>query len=247
MEESLKKYYFILVVAVILGCSLILSSMIATNGFVKVKAKENTITVTGSAKKQIVSDQIVWSGTFSSTASDLSTAYTMLDASNDKVKKYLVSKGIKEKEIVFSSINTNPIYLILPNGSYSNQIDSYQLTQSVEIRSKEVDKITELSRQATELINEGVEFQSNSPEYFYTKIADLKVTMMGEATKDARNRADQIAESAGNKVGNLRYAKMGVIQITPLYSTEISDYGINDTMSLEKEITAVITCKFEIK
>jgi len=40
---------------------------------------------------------------------------------------------------------------------------------------------------------------------------------------------------------------MGVFQITPLYSTEVSDYGINDTSSLEKEITAVVTCTFEIK
>jgi hypothetical protein len=55
-----------------------------------------------------------------------------------------------------------------------------------------------------------------------------------------------IAENAGNKLGDLNYADMGVMQITPLYSNEIDDYGINDTSSLEKEITAVVHCQFEI-
>jgi hypothetical protein len=32
-----------------------------------------------------------------------------------------------------------------------------------------------------------------------------------------------------------------------LNSTEVADYGINDTSSLNKEITAVVTCTFEMK
>jgi hypothetical protein len=70
--------------------------------------------------------------------------------------------------------------------------------------------------------------------------------MLAEATKDARKRAEMIVENAGNKLGDLKYADMGVMQITPLYSNEVDDYGINDTSSLEKEITAVVHCQFEI-
>lgn len=247
MDENKMRSVTYALVALILALGMVLSSVIATNGFVKVKGKENTITVTGSAKKQITSDLIVWDGTFSTNSANLSDAYKQLTVSREKVKNYLKNQGIDNKEIVFSSINTNIVYQTLANGSYSNTIDHYQLTQTVTIRSKNVDKITELSRQATDLINDGVEFQSMPPQYFYTKIADLKVEMLAQATKDARTRAEQICDAAGNKVGDLRYAKMGVIQITPLYSTEISDYGINDTSSLDKEITAVISCKFEIK
>ena len=99
----------------------------------------------------------------------------------------------------------------------------------------------------TELLNEGVAFRSDPPQYLYTKLADIKVTMLAEATKDATKRAGMIAENAGSKLGDLTYADMGVMQITPLYSKEVSDYGINDTYSLEKEITAVVHCTFEIK
>ena len=71
--------------------------------------------------------------------------------------------------------------------------------------------------------------------------------MLAEATKDARKRAEMISQNAGNELGELKYADMGVIQITPLYSNEISDYGMNDTYSLEKEITAIVHCEFKIK
>ncbi len=235
------------IVAVILALGLIMSSAIATGGFVSVKSKDTTITVTGSAKKQITSDLITWSGYFSASAPTTAEAYTQLKLGQSKVRSYFLSQGIAEKEMIFSSINTSPIYEILPNGNYSNVVGAYQLGQSVTIRSKDIEKITELSRNATDLINEGVEFASDPPQYMYTGIADLKVEMLAEATKDARTRAEQIAQSAGSKVGKLRYAKMGVFQITPLYSNDVSDMGVNDTSSMEKEITAVVTCKFAIE
>jgi hypothetical protein len=130
---------------------------------------------------------------------------------------------------------------------YSNQVDSYRLFQNVEIRSSDIDKITNISRSATDLINEGVQFQSNAPQYFYTKLADLKIDMIGLATEDAKARAEKMLSATGNKVGKLNSANVGVFQITPLYSGEISDYGINDTSSIEKEITSVVTCEFEVK
>ena len=235
------------VVAGILALGLVLSAAIVTGGLVRIKAQDATITVTGSAKKPITSDLIVWSGYFSATSYSTSEAYTQLKANQSKVKSYFLAQGVPEEEMIFSSINTSPIYEILPSGNYSNFVSAYQLGQSVTIRSQDVDKITQLSRQATDLINEGVDFSSDPPQYIYTQIAELKVEMLAEATKDARVRAEQIAASAGSRVGALRYAKMGVIQITPLYSSEISDYGINDTSSLEKDITAVVSCQFAIK
>ncbi|WAM34206.1 hypothetical protein OTK00_000385 [Caldicellulosiruptor morganii] len=71
--------------------------------------------------------------------------------------------------------------------------------------------------------------------------------MLSLATEDAVRRAKQIAKSTGSSVERLKSASMGVFQITPLYSTEVSDYGINDTTSIDKEITAVVNCEFIIK
>lgn len=247
MNEQKSKITANIVIAVIAAVAIVAASLILANGVEKVKGGGNRIIVTGSAKQQITSDLIVWTGNFSAKSPALQEAYGILEADKGKVHDYLIGQGVPEDAIVFSSINTTTNYIVLPNGMYSSDIDYYELNQTVTISSGEIEKITDISRKVTELINEGIQFQSNSPQYMYTKIADMKVTMLAEATKDAKKRAEMIAENAGNKLGNLKYADMGVIQITPLYSNEVSDYGMNDTYSLEKEITAIVHCEFEIQ
>ncbi|MEA4847459.1 MAG: SIMPL domain-containing protein [Clostridiaceae bacterium] len=244
-EENRKNIAFVLV-AVILAAGLIIATSIVTNGIVEIKGNRS-ITVTGSAKQQIKSDLIEWTGSFSCQAELMPDAYARLKADSEKVKNYLKGKGIKVEDMVFSSIDTNPVYEMNYNGMYTNKIIAYRLNQRVQLSSPDVDKLSQVAREATELINEGIEFQSYPPQYYYTKIADLKVSMLAEATKDAKNRAEQISQNTGSNIGALKSAKMGVFQITPLYSTEVADYGINDTSSLEKEITAVVTCTFEMK
>ncbi|HYE68870.1 MAG TPA: SIMPL domain-containing protein [Anaerovoracaceae bacterium] len=247
MNEMKSKITSNIVIAVIVGIALVASSMFLADGVAAIKGGNNKIIVTGSAKQQITSDLIVWTGSFSAKSPALQEAYTRLEADKAKVMNYLLKQGVPEDKIVFSSINTNTYYIVLPSGQYTSDVDYYELNQTVTISSGEIDKITEISRNVTELINEGIQFQSNAPQYMFTKIADMKVTMLAEATKDARKRAEMIAENAGNTLGKLTYADMGVIQIAPLYSNEVSDYGMNDTYSLEKEITAIVHCEFEIK
>lgn len=246
MNENKHRTIGNIIVALILVGGLIAATIIGTNGLITIKSSRTSIVVTGSAKQQITSDLIVWSGYFNSQAPVLKDAYTTLEANREKVKNYLVKQGIKEADLKFSSITTSVYYVTNDYNVMTNQIDYYDLSQNIEITSSEIDKVTDISRNATELLNEGVQFQSNPPQYMYTKLSDIKVTMLAEATKDARERAEKIAENAGSKLGGLTYADMGVMQITPLYSNEISDYGINDTYSLEKEITAVVHCTFEI-
>ncbi len=247
MNESKGKIASNITIAIILVIGIITSSMVLGNSVVKIKGGDNRITVTGSAKQEIKSDLVVWTGSFNAKSPILQEAYVQLEADKNKVMTYLTDQGMPKDKIVFSSINTNTYYMVLPSGQYTSDVDYYELNQTVTINSEEIDKVTEISRNVTELINEGIQFQSYSPQYMYTKIADLKVTMLAEATKDAKKRAEMIAENAGNKLGDLKYADMGVIQITPQYSNEVSDYGMNDTSSIDKEITAIVHCEFEIQ
>lgn len=247
MNELKSKITSNIIIALIAALAVVASAMILVDGVKEIKGGNNMIMVTGSAKQQITSDLIVWTGSFTAKSPSLQEAYAELEADKARVMEYLKKQDVSEDKIVFSSINTNTYYIILPNGQYTSDVDYYELYQTVTISSGEIDKVTEISRNVTELINEGIQFQSNAPQYMYTKIADMKVTMLAEATKDAKKRAEMIAENAGNKLGQLKYADMGVIQITPLYSNEVSDYGMNDTYSMEKEITAIVHCEFEIQ
>ena len=67
------------------------------------------------------------------------------------------------------------------------------------------------------------------------------------ATVDAKARALEIAKSSGNKVCGLLSARSGVFQIRKPLSTDISDYGIYNTSSKEKEIAVTVTATFKIK
>ena len=231
---------------VALAIGLVLASIICGWAFVKGKQGDQTITVTGSARKRIKSDLVIWKAGVSYQAPVLADAYRSLSENVPRVKSYLVGKGIPENEITVSSISSQTLHARDSDGQDTGQITGYSLRQELEVRSNDVDKIAKIAREATELINQGILLESMAPEYHYTKLGEEKITMLAEAAKDAKKRAEQVAESTNSSIGSVRTARMGVLQITPADSNDVSDSGMNDTSSLDKDITAVVNLSFEI-
>lgn len=230
-----------------LAIGLIVSTIIISNTVKTVKLANQTIAVKGYAEKRIRSDFIVWRGSFSARSDRITEAYKILKNDLSLVEEYLVEQGVSEDQIIFSSINTRTLYARDEHGRPTEEISGYELIQQVEIQSSEVDKVATVARESTELINKGVHFRSDPSQYLYTKLGDLKIQMLAEATKDARERAEQIAINSGCKLGAVRSAQMGVFQITRAHSTEISGYGIHDVSSLEKDVKAIVSVSFSIK
>jgi hypothetical protein len=231
---------------VALAIGLVLSSIILGWSYTKNKKGDEAIAVTGSARKRIKSDLVVWSAGVSSEAPQLAEAYRQTTESIPRVKQYLISKGVAENQITISSISTTTLKKRDEDGSETSEITGYLLRQQVEVRSNDVDKIAQIAREATELINQGILLESNSPQYSYTQLGGLKIEMLGEAAKDAKVRAEKIAASTGNSIGTVRSARMGVMQITAADSTEVSDAGISDTSSIDKDVTAVVNISFAV-
>ena len=177
----------------------------------------------------------------------MTVAFDKLKNDLKKVKDYLLSTGVKEDEIIVSQVDTDVLYKKNEKGHDTNEIEGYRLGQGIEVRSYDVKRIGNVSRQSTELINQGIEFISGSPEYFYTKLAELKIEMLAMATENAKKRAQSMAASTGNKIGLMRSARMGIFQITPVNSYDVSWYGNNDTSSFEKKVNAVVNVTFSIR
>jgi hypothetical protein len=238
----------IIILGLCIAAATIISSMIFSKGFLSVtKFMREQITVTGSVQREIKSDYAVWTGSFSRREAEMAATYKKLEEDLARVKKYLTAQGIGEKEILVQQITTETVYKKNEKGNNTNEIEGYRLKQAVELRSPDVDKIAKISREATSLINDGIEFYSEKPEYFYTQLDALKVEMLAKATENAKLRAENMVRATGNRIGFMRSAKMGVFQITPVNSTEISDWGMNDTSSLEKKVTAVVNASFSIE
>lgn len=246
-NRNLLKNSQIIVLGVCIALATIASSLIFSRALVGIKKfSTEVINVTGSAERKIKSDSIAWISSFSRRDPEMTLAYQKLKEDLKTVRGYLISKGISENEIIVSPVQTEILYLKNEKGNNTNQIEAYLLSQTVEVRSPDVDKVTEISRESTELIHQGIEFISQAPEYFYTRLAELKLEMLSEAAQNAKKRAEQLATSTGSKIGFMRSARMGVFQITPVNSVEVSDWGENDTRSLEKKVMAVVKVDFAI-
>ncbi|SFC43156.1 hypothetical protein SAMN04487907_104163 [Zunongwangia mangrovi] len=232
--------------AIIFSIAIVIAAWFLGNSYVDRANPDGTISVTGAGSENFTSDLIVWEGRFSQMSENLETAYNHLNQDKNTVKDYLIEKGIKEENIVFNSVQTNEQReQKYQNGNYVGSIfKGYQLSQSVKIESNDVELIENVSREITELLNKGVQFNSTPPRYYYTKLADLKIEMISKATEDARVRAEKIAENSGGILGDLKSANMGVFQITGQNSGE--DYSWSGAYNTaDKRKTASITMRLE--
>lgn len=232
-----------------ISVALVLSVILLGNAWNYRYKSQETISVTGLSTKDFSSDLIVWNGSYSRKSMELRTAYTQLKADENNLRRYLIGKGLTEKEIVFSSIQIDKQfeYRYNQDGQQIGQdFTGYNLTQQVKVESKNIDRVEEISRQVTELIEQGIEFYSSEPSYYYTKLADLKLDLLANASADARKRAETIATNSGTSISGVRKATMGVFQITGQNSNEDYSYGgAFNTESREK--TASITIRMEFQ
>jgi hypothetical protein len=230
-----------------IAVALVACTWIFTKGFVSYKTNGNGgLSATGSASVDFESDLIVWRGTYSTYAKTTSDAYSNLNRDADRIRDYLDDYGISEDDVVFSAIDISKRYVSNYNdeGNYiGDTFDGYELSQTVTVSSEDVDTVEEVSRDITELIEKGVQFTSNSPEYYYKDLDSLKLELVKAATENAKERIDLMAEGSGCRPGKLVSSNLGVFQITAKNSAddEYSSGGTYNTSSRMK--TATITVK----
>lgn len=230
-----------------LSAGLVFAALVFANAWTRI-AESQVINVTGSARKNIRSDLVVWRASFSADAPTLLEAQQKLHADSAKVAAFLAARGIDG--FIASAVQIRELTAKQRNqddDSVTSVRAGYRLSQSIEVHSPEVERVPRLASDSGELLQQGVAFVSDGFEFIYTKAGDAKVEMMAEATKDARSRAEQIATQGGRTIKELRNAKMGVVQINPLYSSSTSWEGNNDTTSLDKTITATIGATFAMR
>jgi len=237
----------IVILGICIAIATIAASLILSSGLMNIKRfSTELIQVTGASEKKILSDYMVWKLDFSRRDLEMTGAYEKLKLDLKAIHDYLITHGVAEGEMIALPVTTKILYKKDEKGHDTNQIEEYLLNQTLEVRSYQVEKVTAVSREATELITQGIELVSNPPEYFYTKLPELKHELLSEASADAKKRAEQMAASTGSRIGTIRSARMGVFQITPVNSYDVSDWGYNDTTSLEKKANAVVKVDFSI-
>ena len=233
--------------ALILGaCFVVGLAILAGTWRGNVKAAQ-TLKVTGSATMELTSDLGLLSFSLQGRGATAEKAWQDLQRQQPLVRRYLADSGVPETALEVFPVNSWSIDEFDANGRPTGRVVAYNAEQSFKIELTDVDLIKRISLELGELVTQGVAVRTQRPEYLVTGLAAVKEEVQALAAEDAMRRALKVATAAGAKLGPIRDARMGVLQVTPRHSTVVSDYGVNDNSSIEKQITAVVHAKFAIE
>ncbi|HZW99802.1 MAG TPA: SIMPL domain-containing protein [Trueperaceae bacterium] len=240
------------VAAFLLAAGLVVAALIAVRGIEYVKGYESSrLEVTGSADRPVVSDQVKWTGSFSRRvdASGLGDGYRRMTADLDAVVDVLEDAGFERDDLSIQPVSVSAVYRECYNAGADcvREVIGYELYQWFTLTSDQVQAVTTLAQDAQPFVDAGLTYQTTSLEYYYSGLSDLRPELLAEAIRDAQSRAQAVAEATGARVGNLRSADSGVFQVTQLNSTEVASYGMYDTSTIEKRVTAVVHASFELR
>lgn len=231
--------------SIIVGLAFVVTGVVVTTGFYRVKALANIISVTGSAERQITSDVAKWTLQLTQSADLTGIQSANAAISNDlaRLRAFLSNTGIKNEWVTIQPVTMETLYDYNRGGAPSG----YNLRQTVVVEANDIPTIKNAAESVNSLLSEGALVTTLSIEYFYSTLADLKQEILAQAMADAQARARKMVEAGGSKLGALRDASMGVLQVTAVNSVEVADYGMYDTSALEKKVTAVVRASFGIQ
>jgi uncharacterized protein len=233
--------------ALILGASLILAATIASFTLYRIRALDNTLSVTGSTKERVVADTAKWGMQVErivDTDADVARGFSQVAADMVQVKKFLIAQGFAETDIEVQPTITGDHYQ--DNGE-GRQVRKILVSQSVSVTTRTVDLVAAASQKTIELAQKNIRFNAQQPQYLISNLPELRVKLIGKAIEDAKKRADSIATAMGQSVGRMKSANNGVVQVMAPDSTAVSDYGEYDTSTKEKDVMLSVKAVFVLR
>ena len=232
----------------IIGIAIILSAYLLGRAYTYKYRSQDTVVVTGLGETETGASAKYAAFAEAAEAAD---GYRRIEQSKRKVSDYLAAKGIDAKQVVWNFVNVDKTYQTVysANGNYAGQrFTGYSLRQEFSIESTDVDLVENVSREISALIAQGVSIEARQPDYYYTKLDDVKLSLIERASADARARAEKIAQNAGTGIGAVASARMGVFQITGANANEeFSAGGSFNTASRHKKARITMRIEYRIK
>ena len=201
--------------AIILAVGMSLAGIFVSNGIVEVSSRSRVVTVKGLAEMEVKADKVTWPLTYKVLGNDMVSLYNEIKESNAKIITFLKSKGVKEDEI---NVNAPEIIDIQAERYNSNvQPYRYNVTTVITVTSKQVDLVSKLINEQSELLKQGVAIISGdyryNVTYDYTSLNVIKPKMIEEATKNARMAAEKFAKDSESSLGSIQRAYQGQFSI----------------------------------
>lgn len=201
-----------LILGAFVGIGLAVAGYFIADAAHSIRASDRVVEVKGLAEREVPADLALWSLAYTTTANDLGTLHKRLDTDAEAIQNFLTKRGFTADEISRAPPN------ITDRDSFGNDKphDRYQAQAVVLVRSRQVDAVLKAQQQTNDLIAAGVSLNRNyeyPTKYLFTKLNKIKPEMIANATKNARDAAEQFAKDSGSKVGSIRRARQGYFSI----------------------------------
>lgn len=228
--------------AFILGISVIIAFGILGWSFIHSRQVQQTVRVVGYGTREFDSNIVKWSVSFSERVPLGGTreGYVTMADKLGNFQNLWEQTGIQTSEFKVFPVEVNREY------GQAGHV-GYTLNQRIYIISDELKKVEQLAIDPKLFVESGLTFDNSTMEFFSSEIEEIKKQLLGDATKNAFERAEEIASPTNMKVGKLISARAGVFQITEPYSTEVAGYGIHNTSSPRKNIKVTVSAEFTLE
>lgn len=212
-------------------------------GIERFKLNDRTVVVKGLSERGVKSDLAVWALTYKSSGDDLALLEKKMANDKSIIEKFFIDAGFAKDEI------SNPTFEVIDKNSreygYGDEKSPrYILSAKMQVRTDKVDLIVKTQEQITHLIRQGV-LVSGNPYFYYTRLLEIKPSMIAEATQNARLAAKQFADDSGCRVGSIRNANQGVFNILA-EDSGACEYGGSDMNSVNKKVRVLSSFTFSL-
>lgn len=220
----------------LLALGMVAGGYLLGDGLKRAKAADRSVTVRGLAEKDVTADLATWTIAYSATGFDLPTVRGEVDQNTKALQDYFREIGFKGDEL-------RPIGASV-NQYYSNGARTITVNQKLQLRTTNIALAQKAVERQFDLVRRGVTMQEGSAMvYSFTKLNEIKPTMVAEATKDARSSAEQFAKDSGTGVGGIKSATQGYFSIEARDGDQAGGgYGAAD--SPYKKVRVVTTVDF---
>ncbi|AYE36111.1 SIMPL domain-containing protein [Borrelia turcica IST7] len=208
----------------------LLSSFIISNGIKNIGTKnENYITVKGLSEREVMSNSSSWNLQYELVGNTVDEINRLNNANLMAVKEFFVSYGFNENDIKIGSMNFNI-------GNYQGTVYKYSAYASLNVHTKDIDKMEQASNNIIKLYNKGVLLTSNvGPSYYFDRINDVKPEMLADSIKKAKLAALEFANNSGATLGKIKNANQGYFEFLPV------DRSLGSHELYSKKILRVVT------
>ena len=168
------------------------------------------------SEKEVIANIVLWPIKFTVIENSLDKLNAKVENDTNEILSFLEKNGINKDEITVNS----PAIIDKMANEYSNQEVQvrYLANRAINIYSTNTQKVREISGRLFELSKKEILFKiddfDSKIEYEYTKLNEIKPSMIEEATSNARDVALKFAKDSNSKLGKIKKASQGQFVIS---------------------------------